>query len=142
MDTFGKRFRLALDYRNKGKRKKNADYLSQEKIAIILGTKRQRVCEWLSDIRKPSFKETVKLSKILDVSVVWLITGTNFGYDKETKKIEKKKATEYQELIVKQVKALNDVSALSGIEQSILEIQEILEIDNSKEFDEMKGKKK
>ena len=64
-DTVGKRINMARTHKN----------ISQTELAKSIGTIYQRIHEWESDWKNPSYKYLEKIAAVLDVSAEWLRTG-------------------------------------------------------------------
>lgn len=76
--TFGDRLAGARD----------AMGLSQKELASQIGVKHRTILDWENDLNDPRANKLQMLSGVLNVSIVWLLTGVGEGIDADDKRAD------------------------------------------------------
>lgn len=105
--TFGDRIEAA----------RNAKGLSVKQLADRLGVKQKSVSAWENDVVSPRANKTQMLAGVLNVSLIWLISGQSNGSDYVEQAYDR--SDDLNETLG-EIKALRKV-----IEQSLLRIQNL-----------------
>ncbi len=80
MGDIGKRIKIARKYKG----------LSQDELAKRIGVAQQNIARWEKGERIPGAKNLIKISKALDVSIDWILTGESSFMVKDGKKSKEK----------------------------------------------------